>query len=92
MQTIMTEQNINDSLQQLRDEIDKLHLDDRDVKDRLNQLVESIEGSLGGGELLEPDHDLVEELKDVISQFEVEHPRITGIVNELMMTLSNLGI
>ncbi|NJD08398.1 MAG: DUF4404 family protein [Methylococcaceae bacterium] len=91
MQTIMTEQNINDALQQLRNEIDKLHLDDRGVKDRLNQLVESIEGSLGG-EPLESDHDLVEELKDVISQFEVEHPRITGIVNELMMTLSNLGI
>lgn len=87
----MTEQNINDALQQLRNEIDKLHLDDRGVKDRLNQLVESIEGSLGG-EPLESDHDLVEELKDVISQFEVEHPRITGIVNELMMTLSNLGI
>lgn len=87
----MTEQNINDALQQLRNEIDKLHLDDRDVKDRLNQLVESIEGSMGGVPL-EPDHDLVEELKDVISQFEVEHPRITGIVNELMMTLSNLGI
>jgi len=88
----MTEENINDALQQLRNEIDKLHLDDRDVKDRLNQLVESIEGSLVGGEPLEPDHDLVEELKDVISQFEVEHPRITGIVNELMMTLSNMGI
>jgi hypothetical protein len=31
-------------------------------------------------------------MKEAISQFEVEHPRITGILNDLMVALSNLGI
>jgi hypothetical protein len=87
----MTEPNLLDTLQQLRSEIDKLHVDDQDVKNRLSSLVESIEDTLDGVSLA-PDRDLTEELRDVISQFEVEHPRITGIANELMMTLSNLGI
>jgi len=29
---------------------------------------------------------------ELIEQFEVEHPRITGVLNDLMVTLSGMGI
>jgi len=35
---------------------------------------------------------LVSDLKEAISEFEVEHPRLTGILNDIMVALSNLGI
>lgn len=88
----MTEQKINDALAQLRKEIERLEIGNRAAKERLTSLVESIEERVeasGGGE---EHQDLVEEMKDAITHFEVEHPRITGIINDLMMTLSSAGI
>lgn len=88
----MTEQKINDALAQLRKEIERLEIGNRAAKERLTSLVESIEERVeasGGGE----EHQyLVDEMKDAITHFEVEHPRITGIINDLMMTLSSAGI
>lgn len=88
----MTEQKINDALAQLRKEIERLEIGNRAAKERLTSLVESIEERVeasGGGE---EHQDLVDEMKDAITHFEVEHPRITGIINDLMMTLSSAGI
>lgn len=88
----MTEQKINDALAELRKEIERLEIGNRAAKERLTSLVESIEERVeasGGGE---EHHDLVEEMKDAITHFEVEHPRITGIINDIMMTLSSAGI
>ena len=31
-------------------------------------------------------------LRDAIERFEVEHPRATGVVNDIMVVLSNMGI
>ena len=42
--------------------------------------------------LSEEHQDLVEDVKDAITHFEVEHPSITGILNEIMMVLCNIGI
>jgi hypothetical protein len=35
---------------------------------------------------------LVDDMKTALTQFEVEHPTASGIINELMLTLSNIGI
>jgi len=88
----MTEQKLNDALGELRKEIERLEIDNQAAKDRLASLVENIEQrieSSGGGA---EHHALVEEMKDAITHFEVEHPRITGIINDIMMTLSSAGI
>lgn len=88
----MTEKEINAALGDLRKEIEQLEVDDQATKARLSTLVENIEQRLESSESDEEHHDLVEEMKDAVTQFEVEHPRITGIINDLMMTLSNAGI
>jgi hypothetical protein len=88
----MSEQQLNEALEELRREIDNLQLGDQAAKERLSGLVENIEQRLNPD--LDPGErpDLILEMKDVITQFEVAHPRITGIVNDIMMALSNLGI
>ena len=35
---------------------------------------------------------VIARLEDAISRFEVEHPRATGILNHIMVTLGNMGI
>ena len=35
---------------------------------------------------------LLDTVRDYIEQFEVEHPRLTGTLNRVMVALSNLGI
>ncbi len=35
---------------------------------------------------------LAEDIKEAISEFEIEHPRLTGILNDIMIALGNLGI
>jgi len=88
----MTEQKINDALGELRKEIDGLEIGNQAAKERLASLVENIEQRLESSGESDDDHDLVDEMKDAITHFEVEHPRITGIINDIMMALSNLGI
>lgn len=88
---MMAEKKINEALAELRDEISQLEIGDQDVKDRLTSLIENIERGVDSGD--SEDHSaLNEEMQDVITFFEVEHPRITGIVNDIMMALNNMGI
>jgi hypothetical protein len=88
----MNEQKIFDALDELRQEIERLDLQDAASKERLSGLVQSIEQRMIPGVVDEDRPDVIEEVKDAVTQFEVEHPRITGILNDIMMALSNLGI
>ena len=86
----MSEQKISDALGALREEGDRL--DNLETKERLTNLVENIQQNIDFSGLSMEHQDLVEDVKDAIAHFEVEHPRITGILNEIIMTLSNIGI
>lgn len=90
----MTEQQINNALEELRREIERLDLSDTETKERLTGLVESIEQRMAAapGVVEEDQPDLLNEMNDAVTQFEVEHPRITGILNDIMMALSSSGI
>ncbi|WP_045225679.1 DUF4404 family protein [Methyloterricola oryzae] len=90
----MTEQQINNALEELRREIERLDLSDTETKERLTGLVESIEQRMTAapGVVEEDQPDLLNEMNDAVTQFEVEHPRITGILNDIMMALSSSGI
>lgn len=88
----MTEKPIHHALSELRAEIDNLHLDDADTKNHLNQLLQSIEESVASESLENGHTDLIEDMSNAVTQFEVEHPRITGIINDIMVKLSNMGI
>ncbi|BBL72440.1 DUF4404 family protein [Methylogaea oryzae] len=88
----MSQQKLNDVIHELKNQIASLEVSDAQAKQKLQSLVEGLEEKLRSPADAGHHHGLVEEVRDSVEHFEVEHPRITAILNDLMMTLSNMGI
>ncbi len=87
----MTDKNqLNEALQALRDEIDNLNTDES-RKQSLNTLADQVEQQFDDSSN-SGNQGLIESLEETISEFEVEHPALTSIINRLLVTLSNMGI
>lgn len=86
----MSDQQLHADLERLRAEVNALSEDNPDSREKLNLLISDIEKQLD--ESSENDEGLIDKLKDAIHQFETEHPRATAILNDIMVTLSNMGI
>ena len=88
----MTNTRLKDELEKLRSEVKDLAAENIETTEKLEALISDLERKLE--EPADRDHHatLVENLKESISQFETEHPRATAIMNEIMVTLSNMGI
>jgi predicted nuclease with TOPRIM domain len=87
----MAEKEVSEALFTLRGEVERLEGSNPELKAKLEGLLDELEDNLEATEDVNHLH-LVEDMQEAISQFEVEHPRLTGIVNELMVALSNMGI
>jgi biopolymer transport protein ExbB/TolQ len=87
----MTDKNrLNEALQALRDEINNLNTDES-RKQSLNALADQVEQQFDDSANPE-NQGLIESLEETISEFEVEHPALTSIINRLLVTLGNMGI
>ncbi len=87
----MPERLLRENLEKLRAEIGNVADSETQTKARLNALLNEIETSI------DPDQEssdikLIQNVKDAVAHFETEHPRTTAILNEIMVTLSNMGI
>lgn len=87
----MSHEKIHAAIDALRTEINKLDVDDSVSRARLDRLVGELQAQIDGGEGASP-AGLEGSVTELIEQFEVEHPRITGVLNDLMVTLSGMGI
>ncbi len=86
----MSERQLQEQLERLRALVNEIGAEKPESLERLNRLVSDIEVRLedrGGGR-----HDLADAVKDAIRHFEVEHPRATAVLNDIMVTLGNMGI
>ena len=86
----MKNHQLHNDLQKLRDEIKHLSADDHESREKLERLINDLEAKLEN-----PDEDnegLIDHLKETIQHFETEYPRATAILNDIMVTLSNMGI
>ncbi len=88
----MSREDLRKSLERLHSELDKLEGDNELARERLKHLVSDLEHQLENPDDAAHRDTLIERLHDFIEQFEVKHPRVTGIANDIMVTLSNLGI
>ncbi len=88
----MTDTELRKLLVELNDEIDSLEPDNEKAKEKLGQLVKDLEQRLDNPDEAQDHATVVANVQDTILQLEVEHPRATGILNNIMMTLSNMGI
>ncbi|MCF7968739.1 MAG: DUF4404 family protein [Methylococcaceae bacterium] len=87
----MAEKEITEALFILRKEVDKIEGDHPELKDKMESLLTKLEHRLEAEEGGQPVH-LIDDMKTALTQFEVEHPTASGIINELMLTLSNIGV
>ena len=87
----MTIRKLRNDLEKLRAEINHLAADDVASRKRLDHLISDLETKLENLDTAEDD-GLMNNLKDAIAHFETEHPRATAILNDIMVTLSNMGI
>ena len=88
----MSRDELQKSLDALRAEVEKLEAGDKEARQRLDLLIADIETRLANPGDLEHHETLVENIRDTITEFEVSHPRTTGILNHIMVTLANMGI
>ena len=87
----MAEKDIGEALFVLRQEVERLESNHPEISAKLESLLEKLEHRLDSEDDGKNLH-LLKDFKEAVATFEVEHPTATGIINELMLTLSNLGI
>ena len=88
----MSDEQLRQSLNDLRSELEQLEAEEAQVRERLDALISSVETRLEKPEDAAHLQSLVQDLRQSISQFEVSHPRTTAVLNQIMVTLGTMGI
>ena len=90
----MDEKDLRKQLEELHAEIEKTGTVDDEGREMLRHLKADIQTLLerSEGESLEPHPSFVQTMLDSIEHFEVTHPTLTNVLNQVMSTLSNAGI
>ncbi|MBI1731500.1 MAG: DUF4404 family protein [Gammaproteobacteria bacterium] len=84
--------DLREQLRALRAELDRNVAHDNPARPRIERLIRELEEHLSDSENRTSRGDVVGGLRSAIQQFETEHPRATAILNDIMVTLSNMGI
>jgi hypothetical protein len=87
----MSEQNLRELIGRLRAEIAALPDQDIDARSRLEGIVSELETRLDGDKA-DGAPALKGSIQDTIHQLEARHPDATTVLNNIMMTLANMGI
>ena len=79
---------------EIRKNIDELKTELERTPKETSQFEELLERTKEGIERCTPEalQDLAQDLRREAKEFEVEHPQITALINQVMTSLSNLGI
>lgn len=88
----MSEHDLNTLLEQLRIEMDAVEHGAKEDRERLEGLVASLERRLANPREDNEDEELLGTLTQLLTHYEADHPRITGVLNRILVTLSSLGI
>jgi len=83
----MPHNKIRQSIEELKSELEQTPRETGPFEERLDAAKDGIDRITP-----EAIQDLVQILQRESGEFEVEHPRITALINNVMTQLSNLGI
>lgn len=78
--------DINKKLAELKNQLDEVQFQDPSDKAHIDELISEMESADNNHE------SLIDSIKATIEKFETDHPRATAILNDIMVTLSNMGI
>jgi hypothetical protein len=88
----MDPKQLHEHLQRLQTEIDGLSVNSEN-RAKLHALVDDIDRELGvGPQFVLEDTSLQDRLEDLVSNFEVEHPTVAGILKDIMVKLASIGV
>ena len=87
----MNQQQLQEHLDELNSAINDLSVSAAD-KERLSSLIEEIEQQMIVPPFNEEPADLVKQVDSMVTAFEQEHPTVSGILNNIMLTLSSMGV
>jgi len=85
-------QQLDELLSALRREMNALDVGDQDARQRLDQLIVDIETRIRNPDAVAADQGLGGQLKASVLKFEVSHPRLAGVINDVVDKLSAMGI
>ncbi|GJL81645.1 MAG: hypothetical protein DHS20C01_12790 [marine bacterium B5-7] len=91
----MSEQDLRQLIESLRVEIARVPEGDADAHSRLETIITELEARLESGTQSDFDElptGLKGTIQDTIHQIEARHPDATTLLNNIMMTLANMGI
>lgn len=83
--------DIHDKLQHLEQELATLDMDPA-RRQRLQQLVDAIERELDEEDEYSDPPGLRDTLDELVSEFDAEHPTLSGILKDLMVKLASIGV
>ena len=84
--------HLDDALSTLRSEIRALDIGDEEARQRLDRLVLDIGASIERPGSAVANEPLADRLKSSILSFEVSHPRIAVLMNDVLEKLSTMGV
>jgi hypothetical protein len=87
----MKDQKLRKLLEQLHDELERVQTVDEKGRGLLRDLNADINDLLARSEP-QADESMLKRLQDAIDHLEVEHPKLTMALSEMMTILSNAGI
>jgi hypothetical protein len=85
----MSQSDLERLVDLLRTELARARAGDPEALSHMEPLLADLRGALREGAA---SPGLRERLESLLTEFEVEHPRLTAIVNDVMVSLGNLGI
>ena len=90
----MSHEDLQQLITELKAEIDALGENDQAARERLAALVADLERRLEDPQDadLESHDAFMDGIRETVERFEVEHPRATGVLNNIMVALGSMGI
>jgi hypothetical protein len=84
-------EQLNEYLQQLHKGLAQLP-EQTVEREALMQLVQQLEQQLAADALPIESPPLADQVSELVSEFEVEHPTIAAVLNNILLTLANMGV
>lgn len=84
--------HLDESLKHLLSEVRALEVGDEPARQRVEGLVRDIEKILESPKTTGAHATLGEQLRTSVLSFELSHPRLAAVMNEVLEQLSNMGI
>ncbi len=88
----MAEKSLHESVQGLRSEMNRIGEGKDKKKEQIRELITDLENHMQNPHDQQHSQKIVDSLPGLISEFEMEHPRLTTILNDILVILSNAGL